>query len=171
MFTKDKFLSFYKGTSAAPTAETCYDAIAIALAQADVLTNNTLIGALATVRTEVGRSYLPVREDITEAQANKNYNGRMGNRPNSNDGYIYRGGGFIQLTGRNNYTRYSLASNPDKILEVGISAKILVQYFIDHNVIQACDNQDWKLVRKLVNGGLTGYSTFVSIINQFISIE
>lgn len=35
--------------------------------------------------------------------ANLVYNGRMGNRPNSNDGWLHRGSGFIHLTGRDNF--------------------------------------------------------------------
>jgi len=39
--------------------------------------------------------------------ANEVYNGRMGNKPGSDDGYNFRGGGFIQITGRENYQLYS----------------------------------------------------------------
>lgn len=35
------------------------------------------------------------------------YGSRMGNRPGTNDGWNFRGGGFIGLTGREVYTKYS----------------------------------------------------------------
>ena len=38
--------------------------------------------------------------------ANTVYNGRMGNRAGSNDGFNFRGGGYAQITGRDAYTLY-----------------------------------------------------------------
>lgn len=78
------------------------------------------------------------------ALANKVYNGsydargqlvdRMGNRPDSDDGWTFRGRGQGHLTGRDNYERAdeelglggSLVANPDRALEPDISARILV---------------------------------------------
>ncbi len=38
--------------------------------------------------------------------ANEVYNGRMGNRQRSNDGFNFRGGGYAQITGRDAYQQY-----------------------------------------------------------------
>lgn len=43
--------------------------------------------------------------------ANEVYNGRMGNRVGSNDGWDFRGGGDPQLTGRETYTLFTADSN------------------------------------------------------------
>lgn len=56
------------------------------------------------------------------ATANHLYNGRMGNRPGTNDGWDYRGNSWIQLTGRSNHyemqniTGIKVGDNP-KLLE------------------------------------------------------
>lgn len=34
------------------------------------------------------------------------YNGRMGNRPGTDDGYIFRGAGYLQTTGREGFVKY-----------------------------------------------------------------
>lgn len=34
------------------------------------------------------------------------YNGRMGNRPGTDDGYIFRGAGYLQTTGREGFIKY-----------------------------------------------------------------
>ncbi|MCR5875186.1 hypothetical protein LRS10_13895 [Phenylobacterium sp. J426] len=66
--------------------------------------------------------------------ANHVYNGRMGNRPGSNDGWDFRGRGQAHITGREMYAKLDaeldlggeLVRNPDLALRPDISARILV---------------------------------------------
>ena len=41
-----------------------------------------------------------------KALASVVYNGRMGNRPGTDDGYIFRGAGYLQTTGREGFIKY-----------------------------------------------------------------
>lgn len=72
-----------------------------------------------------------------EAVGNKIYGGRMGNA--ANEGYKFRGRGYVQLTGKDNYRKYSqmvfgddrLVENPDLLLDPEVSAKVSVAYIKD----------------------------------------
>jgi len=58
------------------------------------------------------------------------------------DGWKYRGRGYVQLTGKANYRKYSavagvdLVSNPDLMLDEDIASKVTVQYFKDRVKLQ-----------------------------------
>ena len=165
---KDKFLSFYPRTKTA--ASQCYDAVQDALMEQGICTPNVMIGAMATVRVEVGRRFLPIRE-IASGQAYE-WRKDLGNTTKG-DGVKYKGRGYIQLTGRSNYTYYGnklgldLVNKPDLALEVRNSARILALYFKDRKVAQACEKKDWVRVRKLVNGGSNGLTDFLTTIAAY----
>lgn len=67
-----------------------------------------------------------------EAIGNRVYGGRMGNSPT--EGYQYRGRGYIQLTGRDNYQTYGdligedLVGNPDLAKDPEIARDIAIAY-------------------------------------------
>jgi putative chitinase len=68
-----------------------------------------------------------------EAIGNKIYGGRMGNA--EDEGFLYRGRGLIQLTGKDNYAKFGkmlgvdLVKNPDLAADPEISKQIAVAYF------------------------------------------
>ena len=88
------------------------------------------------------------------------YGGRMGNKA-AGEGYKYRGRGYIQLTGKNNYADMSkklgidLVNNPDLANDPTIAYKIAIEYIKDKKNINL-DNvfgaaTDPKERKKLIN--------------------
>jgi len=144
--------------------------IIAAMKEAGIKDPNVMIGILATVKTEVG-NFQPIRE-FADGTA---YNNRadLGNGPQ--DGPLFKGRGFIQLTGRANYREYGrklgidLEGNPDLALRPDIAAKILVQYFKDRGLDDKAAVGDWRGVRKGVNGGFNGMDTFMATVNDLTS--
>ncbi len=168
-FTKEKFMSFYlakpsKGASA------CYDGIVSALKEQGILSTNVLIGALATVRTEVGREYMPINEYATGDA----YEGRrdLGNVV-AGDGRRYKGRGYIQLTGRANYREFGqilgvdLENKPELALDPVIASRILAYFFRSRNIVKHCEGENWVEVRRRVNGGRNGLNEFLGFITDF----
>lgn len=97
------------------------------------------------------------------AIASRTYGGRMGNGAESTgEGYLYRGRGYLQLTGKSNYLKYSkligydLVSNPDLCLQHGISALVAAAYFVDRGILPWCDSNNLEAVTLRVNGGYHG---------------
>lgn len=170
---REQFLSFYKDTET--SAGQCYDLVSYHLNRLGILTDLTLIGALGTVRTEVGRTFLPVIENVLSGLRYE-WRKDLGN-VKLGDGVKYRGRGYIQLTGRSNYAEYGvklgldLLANPDLALQPDIAANILAQYFKDRGVNIACNGQNWTLTRRLVNGGANGLDTFLNVVYQYIKVE
>lgn len=174
---KDQFMNFYQNTPSNKAAGECFDAIEKALKDAGIYSPKVMMYALATVRIECGydkvsKSYFkPRRESISEADANKNYGGRYGNTL-PGDGYRYRGGGYIQLTFKNNYNLYK--TTPETILIPAESARVLAEYFKKQNVIEYIENWDFYTARRIVNGWNrstgypNGYDEIMKIITQYL---
>ena len=98
-----------------------------------------------------------------EAIANRVYASRMGNGPEeSGDGFRFCGRGLIQLTGRDNYTRFAEALNMSiedtvRYLETPNGAVASAGWFWDNNKLnQFCDKDDFVTLTKRINGGTIG---------------
>lgn len=98
------------------------------------------------------------------ALANKVYNGRMGNRPGSDDGYNYRGRGGPQITGRDGYREVGkrcglpLEAQPDIAALPDYQPDIAAGFWTWKNLNAKADVGDFRGATKLWNGGLIGYA-------------
>jgi hypothetical protein len=125
------------------------------------------IAVLATVLTEVGPRLRPVNEHGDPGYFARLYDGRadLGNL-NRGDGARFHGRGYIQLTGRSNYRTYGrridvpLERRPDLALRPAVGARVLTEYFKEHRIPSDARRGDWRGVRREVNGGLNGWSTY-----------
>jgi len=94
------------------------------------------------------------------------YASRMGNGPpESGEGYLYRGRGYIQLTGKNNYTAFNTVVPEDVVLEPQLVATkyplLSAAWFWDSRKLNGvADKGDTdavvEQVTKIVNGGRNG---------------
>lgn len=98
-----------------------------------------------------------------EKIANRVYGNRMGNGDESSgEGYKFRGRGFIQLTGKQNYTAFSQSINKSidetiQYLETDEGAlESALFYWKKANCNTYCDKEDIKGLTKSINGGFNG---------------
>jgi putative chitinase len=67
----------------------------------------------------------------SEKMANHVYQGLNGNRPEApGDGYAYRGGGFLQITGRKGYREVGLEDHPEEIERPDVAARASVDHWL-----------------------------------------
>jgi predicted chitinase len=162
---------------------TYWPAIEQALAREGINTPRVRAGAAATVGTEV-YGFGPVAELPSDGNGGtsgdpKNFwryepgtsKGKMLGNTRSGDGYRYRGRGFIQLTGRYNYRVYGkrlkldLEKNPDEALKPAVAARVLASYFKNTpGLVDACEQENWREARRLVNGGYNGWDRFQNLV-------
>ena len=115
-----------------------------------------------------------------EKIGNKVYANRMGNGDEaSGDGFNFRGRGYIQLTGKNNYKAFSdfigedCVANPDLIATKYPLASAAF-FFNNNNLWSICDKGDTSndvlAVTKRVNGGTNGLAERQSNFDLYNSL-
>lgn len=95
------------------------------LASTFVGSTDELAYVLATAHHETASTMRPIFEKGPKSYFSK-YDGRrdLGNTQ-PGDGFRFRGRGFVQITGRTNYTRYGIEKTPDDALKPQIAANIM----------------------------------------------
>ena len=128
------------------------------------VSENLNYGAEALGR--VFKKYFPTTELANKyarnphAIANRVYGGRMGNGSESTgEGYKYRGRGFIQITGKNNYTllskdmRVDYVNNPDLLLNEADAMISAVWYWGKIGANALADKDDLDAISDRINIG------------------
>jgi predicted chitinase len=109
------------------------------------------------------------------------YSSRMGNGDEaSEDGYKFRGRGIIQLTGKNNYRKYTeihnsanpgdvkdFVENPDLIIttaKYGVESGFVYWAMVNANTIADADNSERLTIA--INGGMNGYDERIECLEK-----
>jgi len=113
-----------------------------------------------------------------EKIASKVYGGRMGNGPEqTGEGWKFRGRGYIQLTGKDNYTAFDkfvdddILNNPD--LVASKYPLLSAAWFFSKNCLHKCvDSSDATVtsVTKCVNGGTIGLPDRLKHFKEYYSL-
>ena len=112
-----------------------------------------------------------------EKIANRAYANRIGNGDEaSGDGYNYRGRGYIQLTGKDNYQRFGDSVGQDAVTNpdlVATSYPLLsaAYFFRSRNIFAVCEQgatvATVTAVTRLVNTGIIGLADRVKSFNKY----
>jgi predicted chitinase len=100
-----------------------------------------------------------------QALAERVYGKRMGNKAKG-DGWRYRGGGLIQLTGRSNYQRFGYADRPEALRQPGPAFRAAVDFWAANDCNRLADADDLRPLRKRINGGLIGMDEFMALVRK-----
>lgn len=151
-----------------------------ALVSANLPDRAMVLMALGTIRAET-ESFLPISEGQSRFNTSPSghpfdlYDNRrdLGNT-GAPDGANFRGRGFVQLTGRSNYTQYAseievdLVTHPEFANDPQIAATLLARFLGDreNRIREALADNDLKTARRLVNGGSNGLDRFTDAFNK-----
>lgn len=118
-------------------------------------TSNERIRGIFSRVSGMSDDQLTTLKQDPEAFFNTVYGNKLGNSPT--EGYMYRGRGFFQLTGKSNYEKYGnmigvdLVSNPDLANDPEIAAKIAIAYMQDRYDLAPGNSKREKVFRAVGN--------------------
>lgn len=151
-------------------------AVLQAMGEAEMTDKNMLLMALATIRVET-EGFEPISEFRSRFNTSPTghpfdlYDNRkdLGNQ-GPPDGERFKGRGFIQLTGRANYREHGAAiglgsrllEHPEMANDSIIAARLLASFLKakERAIKEALLERNFKLARRLVNGGSHGLEKF-----------
>lgn len=114
-----------------------------------------------------------------EKIANRVYANRMGNGDEaSGDGWRYKGRGYIQLTGKDNYKRYAtsgyctgdLMSHPEWLANHPGCQKASMWFWLTNGLNILADRGDIRGITRRINGGFNGLDERLAYWNRAKSV-
>lgn len=109
--------------------------------------------------------------------ANKVYANRMGNRDEaSDDGWRFRGSGWLQLTGHDNFFHAGKAlgvdfvMNPDLVRTPQYAAQTAGWFWATHDCNRLAASEDWVALTKKINGGTIGLPDRIKHTQEAINV-
>ena len=146
-----------------------YDPLSFAMTEFEINTPLRQAAFLGQLAVESGQ-FLYVREIASGAA----YEGRkdLGN-VSAGDGVKYKGRGLIQITGKANYIQVAKALNIDcvehpEVLELPINAcRSAAWFWKNRGLNELADAQNYTMITRKINGGLTAYNERLKFYNQF----
>jgi putative chitinase len=112
-----------------------------------------------------------------KALANYVYANRMGNRDEaSGDGYRFRGSGWLQLTGHDNFYHAGKACGVDFVMKPDLvrtpeyAAMTAGWFWSTHKCNEITNTQDWTKLTKVINGGNIGLADRIAHTNQALAV-
>lgn len=135
-----------------------------------------LAGFLGECAEESG-GFTLTRELWGPTPAQKGYEGRadLGNTE-TGDGFLYRGRGLIQITGRANYTDAAadlgldLVRHPELAEQPEGAVLVALWYWKRRNLNALCDQRDWTGLTRRINGGQNGQAQRLQYINRALAV-
>lgn len=114
-----------------------------------------------------------------QAIANQVYSNRLGNGSQaSGEGWLYRGRGLIQITGKSNYQHCSLGLYGDErllgtphLLEQWPGAVASAGwYWLSRQLNAWADGEDFEALTRAINGGLNGHAQRLAVFEKALEL-
>ena len=119
------------------------------------------------------RGFSSLIEENIDPKNNRYEHKKILGNTHDGDGYKYRGRGFIQVTGRYNYTQLSkvinldLVTNPDLLSnDVHLALKISAIFWSHKHINNPADRDDAREVTYRINGGYIGYQDRLEFLRR-----
>lgn len=135
-----------------------------------------MAGFLGETAMESG-SFTIMREIWGPTSAQQRYEGRgdLGNT-HAGDGFLYRGRGLIEITGRANYTDAAadlgidLVNHPELAEKPDGAVLVSLWFWRKRGLNALCDQRDWTTLTRRINGGQTAQAQRLQFINRALAV-